>query len=517
MVVPNINLLNPIKAFIWIALFSVMMPLYANQAFQKQDDFHVPLFKSFQGKIYVSTNTQTSLLGEQIILTIKGEELASSFEHIDWSFIKKYFQVEDIDIGFNRIRIRLYPFDSGIFTLPSQQAGDIFLPELTFQIHPNPNVSIQWSAPPSQQYPQQHTTWSATVHVTNPANTVALAPPHITDSVQVTLSPQSISPPSTPSSLGKTEYWAADYQLSLPQIFPPSMRLMPTPYTQVLPSPAVVINNASNQKWRFFDRPITVSVHPLPQFLPVNVTVGQLKYAAPSRQLIHQTGKLYYQTWTFTGHLSQTTLKQYLHTFMEDRPNTSQVEWLTHAHQMSHQWTKEGLNTTLTLQQPYRINQSGWFTLSYTPPPVFNPNTGKLEAFAPLTYTYFALPGWLLLIGQITGLCLVLIGLYKLYQWLTPFWLKRQLIYRINNANTPKALWYALQQWAQAQHNTPIHTLGEWAHWYKQACPTPLPETLIPTLNRLLYTPQSTHPSPPQQEWLTLKKIAQQWSSHIAW
>jgi len=81
------------------------------------------------------------MLGERITLTIKGENLDDVLTQIDWQPIKKHFHINDIDIGFNRIKVRLYPFESGSFHIPSQSLTHIVLPDFTFHISPNPNIS----------------------------------------------------------------------------------------------------------------------------------------------------------------------------------------------------------------------------------------------------------------------------------------------------------------------------------------------------------------------------------------
>ena len=503
-----------LKLLICIGLSFQISLVYA------EDAFNLPLFKEFQGKVYVSTSSPTIMLGERITLTIKGENLDDVLTQIDWQPIKKHFHINDIDIGFNRIKVRLYPFESGSFHIPSQSLTHIVLPDFTFHISPNPNISIQWKQPSTQLYLQQNTPWKATVWVKNSANKVTLEMPKISPPPNATLTLSSLPVPSThhlskassDKTTGKTEVLVANYQFSYHK-----NQLDRAIHSALLPSPAVVIKNPSNQKWFFFDRPVTVSVHPLPHFLPTTTPVGKLTLSPAPLAWIQKKEQLNYWTWQFIGqNMSQQDLKQAISSLIENRANTPQIEWLTESYQINTYWTEQGIQTKLTLQLPYRITQTGWINFPPFNTPFFNPITGKLESLKLPTQKRIALPNWIFIIGQLIALLFTLWLLYWIHQSLKYLWLRQQLIQSIKRTHHAQALWSVMQQWAHKQQAHPVNTLGEWTSWYHQTYKESEElRALMQSLNQQLYAEDST--SNTDQQWKTLKKNAQTWSQQTPW
>lgn len=485
-----------------------------------ENAFNLPLFKEFQGKVYVTSTSQTIMLGERITLTIKGENLDDIFKKIDWRPIKKHFTIDDIDSGFNRIKIRLYPFTSGTFHIPSQSLGRILLPDFTFHVQPNPNVSIQWTQPSTQLYLQQNTPWKATVWVKNSANKITLEAPKISPPPNATLTLSPLAVPSThhassttiDKTTGKTEVLMANYQFSHH-----NNQLDSAIHSALLPSPAVVIKNPSNQKWFFFDRPITVSVHPLPHFLPATTPVGQLTLSSTPLAWIQKKEQLNYWTWKLVGqNMSQQDLQQTMHQLIENRPDTPQIEWLTESYNITTHWTEQGIQSTLTLQLPYRITQAGWVNFPQFNTPFFNPITGKLELLKQPIQTRIVLPSWVIITGQLIALLFAFWLLYWITQLLKYLWLRQQFIRNIKRAHHAQALWSVMQQWAHKQQPYPINTLGKWTHWYNQTYKES--ETLnavMLSLNQQLYAEDSI--SNKDQHWAVLKKNAEKWSQQTTW
>ena len=510
------NTLQKITPPLWAWLFvAAWLPFQISDVYaQNSTDNHalnVPLFKEFQGKVYVTTTAKNIMLGERITLTIKGENLNDDFEKIDWSPVKRHFKIDDIDVGFNRIKVRLYPFDSGTFTFPSQQSGHILLPKLTFHIADNPHVSIQWTPPPTTQYIQQNTTWKTSVWVQDSANKISLKAPqtHLDSNVTLTLS--SLAIPSIThannSREGKTEVFIASYQVSHD-----STRPIHLPHPVTLASPVVVIKNRTNQKWFFFDRSITASILPLPHFLPATTVVGQLKFSSPPLARIQEKGALNYWTWQLSGqNMSQQALKQYMHQLIETLPYTNQIEWLSESHQTTTHWTDQGIQSTLTLRLPYRITQAGWIQFPQLSNPFFNPITGKLESLTPPSHKILVLPSWTIWMAKTVAFLLGLIALFWVIKQLKHLWIRLKLIHDIKHAADAQALWSVMQQWAQTQHTSPIKTLGDWTLWYHQTYGEhPTFNKLITQLNQQLYSDQSP-------EWEALKQHARQWSKQTTW
>ena len=502
-----------ITLFIKLFLMGLITPVSVASA--EENAFNLPLFKTFQDKIYVSIRPQQVMLGERITLTIKGESLQTSFEKIDWSQWKKHLVIEDVDIGFNRIKIKLYPFTQGTFQFSEQQAGRIKLPSFKLTVQENPHVAIKWQQPPSSLYAQQNIAWKADVWVENSANKITLEAPqnrpeNINDIIEVSpLAIESTQTQPTKSS-GKTETFIANYSIPTNPI-----QLGESVHAITLPSPVVVIKNPSNQKWYFFDRPVTTTVKPLPHFLPATVIVGQLSATPLPLYPIQEQGKLNYWTWQLVGQgISAAHLKQLANQLSEQIPYDANIEWLSASQEVHSQWTEQGIQSTLTLRLPYRINQLGWVNFPILNLPFFNPETGKLESFIWPAQTLLILPSWLIWLTSIALLLLALITLLWSLKQLKYPWLKKQLIKQIKQADSPQVLWQILNHWAQKHASPPMQTLGAWQNWCQQSYgKNDALITLIQQLNAHLYATPSDEP----QSWSLLQKAALEWSRHLTW
>ncbi|VAW45342.1 hypothetical protein MNBD_GAMMA04-753 [hydrothermal vent metagenome] len=464
-----------ITLFIKLFLMGVITPITIANA--EESAFNLPLFKTFQDKVYVSISPKEVKLGERITLTIKGESLQTSFEKIDWSQWKTHLMIEEVDIGFNRIKVRLYPFSQGTFQFSEQQAGRIKLPPFSLTVQPNPHVSIAWQRPPSSLYAQQNAPWKAHIWVQNPANKITLeapknTPKHITQIIRFSpLAIESAQAQAHPNKLGgKTETLIANYAMPTESI-PSSESSESSESTQsiTLPSPVVVIKNPSNQKWYFFDRPITTTIKPLPHFLPITVLVGQL-HATPSPiRMLQEQGQLNYWTWQFIGQgISPSHLKQLANQLSQQIPYDAKIEWLTVSQEISHQWTEQGIQSTLTLRLPYRINQLGWVDFPMINLPFFNPESGKLDTFTWPAQSRLVLPFWLIVTLGVVLTFLTLTTLFWSIKRLKYPWLKQQLIKEIKQADNAETLWLILNHWSQKHPSPPMQTVGQWQKWCQQ-------------------------------------------------
>ncbi len=481
--------------------------VYAQESSKKNNT--IPLFKDFQDRIYTSIKPTDIMLGEKITITIKGENLTPSLEKIDWSTIKQHFVINDIDVGFNRIKVRLYPLSTGTFQLEEQQAGIIKLPKTTLNVQPNPNVSIQWQQPNHMLYAHQTSYWKATVWVKNSANKIAFKPQNNAAMPKVTLHVQPLGIPASPNQAtrsGKTETFIASYEINTS-----NQTIQPI----TLYSPMVVIKNPSNQRWYFFDHSLTASVQPLPNFLPATVAVGQLNWAQNPLSFLQTTGQLNHWEIQLTGQdIPPPYMKHLAYQLVQYIPDTTNIEWLSESQKLTSQLTPNGLQTTLKLQLPYRTTQSGWVHFPPLMLNYFHPDTGKLYTLTLPEHTSLSLPNWLIWIGiWIIFLCTLAL-IFNLLQCLKKTWLRRQLTQAIQQANNPKALWQTLIHWQQqmTQNTQPTPSLKQ---WYTQLLQTHtnshLVKQLVQQLNTQLYAPHN----PTKEQWETLKQTAVKWSRQM--
>lgn len=493
----------------------------------------IPLFKDYQGKVYVTAKPTKVVLGEKITLTIRGESLNQSFEKIDWSEYKKHFVIYDIDIGFDRIKIQLYPIESGLFSIQGQKAGIIQLPTIQLEVSPNPEVSIEWHRPSAHLYTHQNATWKALVTLKNIANkaTYAARQGKVNQSVIARL--QTLPVHSVENSQGKTDTLVASYEVK--------DIANSKPQGVILQSPIITVKNTSNRRWHFFDKPQAAYLNPLPNFLPITVAVGQIDWSSTPLNTLQTTGELNYWSWELTGKgLTKAYLNSVAHQLISQIRHNPAIEWLTDSRVIQTEYTTKGLQNTLKLRLPYRITQAGLVDFPALQLPFFNPDSGMLITKTQADKTLFAIPIWLIWLAQ---WLLLLLGLLVSFLTLMSFKQARlnQILKRqIKRANDVQMLWKALYQWRCQQQtswnglkpsntapqttaelpveNCTIHaqTTGQWTEWYQsQFGHSDSFNQLMQSLDHMLYAPFEKGDL--LQEWPTLKQQALQWANSLNW
>jgi len=537
-------MVKPYSTSVFIVILTWLSLAFSHQVNANDPSPEIPLFKDYLGKVYVSVQPTKITQGEKVTLTIKGENLASSFEKIDWSQFNKHFVIYDVDSGFDRIKIKLYPITHGIFNLSAQKAGLIKLPNISIEVLPNPDVSIDWHRPELNLYAQQNTLWKATVWVKNSANKITFEQRHSTLNQEIITHFQTLPVHNKPHTLLTSGQSQPDQSKGKTQTFVASYEVKPWSNTQSkelrLHSPAVVIKNPSNQRWYFFDKPIITLAQPLPSFLPMTVAVGQVEWEMVPMSVWQETGALNHWTWQIKGTgLTEAYMNNLAHQLMNQIKHNPAIEWLSDSRDLTTDYTTQGLQTTLQLRLPYRINQMGFVDFPDLKLDFFNPLTGKLESIIQPSHTKLAIPTWVIWLGL---WLLLLAGIFVLFfagLSLKQAWLNRRLRKAIRLAKNVNELWQSMLNWRQDQLSwqdsslkrfygeLPLNSsrqqeglpqshvmpsLGQWQDWYNQQYGKNSEfNQLICLLNKTFYSAQLSQKSQ-QEDWLKLQKIAHNWS-----
>jgi hypothetical protein len=490
------------------------------------------------------------MLGERVILTLtapesmSGQQLAEHFTQLNWQTLQDDWVIDHVDSNSERIRVTLYPLRAGVLDFPAIKAGWINAPQTRIEVSANPEVSIEWQAPPNSVYHQQNVSWNAKVTLSNSANAAAYQvrqPVHLLASspsssssathsgdqfVKVHVAPQPIE---LVSDAPKTLLLLANYQLLLPQTNLYSDALddqawsLSKPFTgQFLTSPVVTVKNPSQQVWRFYDVPRKVSVKALPQFLPVGMAVGQVQTDVAPVAFWAVTQTL--QNWPIIVNaqgLNSAGLKQLAEQLTQEigahRLNQTAMEWFTESLTISEAFQPNGLHGQLVYNVPYRIIQPGLVTLPNLTLRLFNPHTGKLELVSIAPQTIVAWPVWALwcvaILGVVWLIWMLKIAVLKIKQAWSTHGLKQQ----IAQANTPGQIWAAMQTWqVQQTGGLSSQTLGQWQDWYrtrglssKRGANLKLSAltALMAQLNAQIFASQVS-----EVPWQTLKQSAQNWA-----
>ena len=447
-------------------------------------------------------------LGEPITLVVEGEYLTKSIAAINWSLFTKDFVIDDIEQSSDDLRVKFYAFKAGKYKLQAQSAGFIHIPETTIQVNVNPEVKVSWKTPSNQVYSQQQIVWKAEVETQNPAYLVELEPRNIEKNPDVTVHQF--------EDKGFVAY-------EMPSIF--------NAQKVKLDSPVVLVKNTTQRRWKFFDATQTISLEPLPSFLPASVPVGKLDWQIAPTDWFYASGKLQYWNWQLTGHdLTTDYLKTAASQLIAQLPPSDKISWLTEAIQVEQKADDNGMLSTAKLQIPFRINQPGLVGLPTLILRGFNPATGKVEQQTWQRSTTLVLPSLVIWLVQWI-LLLLLIGLsFIVLLALKQAWLNRQLIQNVNQANNALEIWQAMLSWKNNQAWQSIDnsknvdvlqtdSIGIWQQWYlQQFSPSQLQvddlQSLVNLLNSALFAQTSkTAEAQNLLETDRLKVAAKTWSA----
>ncbi len=499
--------------------------------------FSTPALADVNRLITLSIKPTEVMLGEPVTVTIVGEHRANLFAGLDWQRFEKNFVLYDVDSNSERIKVMLYPFQAGLLKIQGQTAGRMVLPDIDIKVTSNPEVSIHWFGPSSTKnstsmttlYPHQQTVWKAEVQVTDTAHKVSYEQRALAINSSVTTYLQHLpvnSQAKTPSA--KIETLVASYEVTEWQNSEPQRVL--------LHSPIVVVKNRSNRRWYFFDKPSSVILKPLPNFLPLMVPVGTLEWQSEPIDKIHTTGDLQYWTWQLQGKgLTKADMNSVAYQLVAQIGHNPQIEWLSDSRETSMSFTREGMLSILSLRLPYRVTESGLVDLPALQLRYFNPQTERLEVVLHPKTTVLAVPAWMVWIGEWLLLMLCVLAIYIGLLSIKQAWLNWRLQQAIKQATSVNTLWQGLIDWRQNQsyqawsilkwpqnaaekiphQDISKQSLGQWSLWYVE-CFGDSSEfaELVEELNFMLYAQRDQIGS---GEWQRLSEKAHCWSQSLSW
>lgn len=447
------------------------------------------------------------VLGERVTLLISGDQAMRDFDKLDLSALKHLFAIHEIDASSDRLRLRLYPLSTGLVEIPAMQTGALRIPKTLIEVKENPEVAVTWQSPKSKVYSTENSIWKATVEVANGANQVRFQA-NENEHWNIQIQEQPISE-STGLISGKTVVLVANYQFK-------TESMISTVKTTVMQSPAVVVKNTSNKRWLFFDAPHVMQIEPLPSFLPVNIPVGEVNLAIEHQGFLKQSGDLNYWVWQLTGEsVNAATLNNIAHLLIAQIPHDAKLEWLSDSRELETTLTELGLQSRLTVRLPYRVLQPGLFSLPELNLRYFDASQAKLQTQTLDSEWQFALPIWLVWMGQWFILITGLAALYFLLWQTKQAWLNWKLQQTMVKAETADELISAMFDWQQQQRlilkpnqiiARPI-SLQQFQNRYEQRYLKSEPlEVLISSLNQILYSQ-----SQPELLWPQIQQQAQTW------
>ncbi len=374
------------------------------------------------------------VLGNPVTWIISGEQVENDFEQLDLSVLKQHFVIHDIEGGSSRLRLRLYPYEAGVFQLPAMHHGGLHVKPITIHVQENPEVSVTWQAPQEQAYPDEVLYWRADVSAKG-------------ENIPIRVLATENDPNQAYQWLGTAEP-KADHTL-----FENHVRLISAvrflkPGAYSLPSPGVRVDSSAYRHELFFAPPQTVQVRPMPSYLPAVLPVGQVSLNADFNPFWVVTGDLYHWVWRLNG---QNVTDEQLPNLASQLTDTDGFEWLMPTVERTQAVTESGLMSRAEIDQPFRILEYGWVRLPALRVTYFNPQSGRLEDVVFPAQSMVALPGAVIVFGQLLLALLALVSLRVIWLGLREAFLKWRLLAGLKQADSVLQVWQQVDAWSSRQ------------------------------------------------------------------
>lgn len=443
----------------------------------------------------VKVYPKTVQLGEPITLVFLGEKIEQDFAQMDKAPIRQNFEIYDVEGYSDRVRLTLYPLQTGTLRLPEMQQGQIAFKGVDIEVQENSEVQLIWQHPLDSEplFAQQPYLWQVTVKGDSALSIELEAHPH---PKELSKSAFQSAPVRVETGLFGDErhfvlaYWA---EQSVQQL--------------VLRSPVIRVKNRSQKTWLFFDKSQKVDVKPLPNYLPLRMPVGKLQLEAQSLPFWLEVGQLTLWKIRLLAQNVQADLLPNLAQQFESTPKG--LEWLTPSTEVLQTWSQKGWQTQQSWQLPFRVNQLGWVVMPSLRLTYFDTETRQLQdVWIPGSF-HILVPSWLVMLFKGFALLSLILVVALLALLVKGHWLKWRAQKAIVAAQNVTDVWLALRNYDLAKvlasqigekpapFNPESLTLeagllrAEWHHHAKVSHETLL---LIEALNKHFYayeTPQN--------------------------
>ncbi|CAN8139234.1 hypothetical protein THIOSC15_1370003 [uncultured Thiomicrorhabdus sp.] len=228
-------------------------------------------------------------------------------------------------------------------------------------------------------------------------------------------------------------------------------------------SPAVVGQQPSSSRpWKFFDRPVDLTIKPLPSFLPPQVLLGQLNLQPQAMPMWGQQGDLLYWQWQISGaQMSQTDFQTAMQQLLAEQPKNVEFEWFA----PSIEFSEDQLNQA-QLRIPLRLLTTGEVALPQWQWRYFDLQSGKLLVEQAPQQSIWVLAPWhlysLYLLAAFLTVCLVLLLLAIGYF----YWQRQRLLQWLKSQQRANQL--APQLWLYCARLNLQPQVHSWLQWQQQ-------------------------------------------------
>ncbi|BBP42361.1 hypothetical protein [Thiosulfativibrio zosterae] len=378
----------------------------------------------------VKVYPRTVQLGEPVTLVLTGEKIEQDFEQIDKSPIRQHFEIYEVEGNADRVRLTLYPLRVGDWTLPKMQAGQIDFAGVTIQVKENSAVEVKWQHPDSSLpiFAQQRYVWQGVVK-TEPEFAVTLeAHPHQKPPIETFFTAQPVA--IDRGLFGEERHFLMAFWSEQAGSF-------------ALRSPVIRVKNNSQKTWLFFDNTQTVKVKSLPNYLPLNMPVGQLAVQSDPLPWFLEASELNLWSLRVTG---DNILADRLPNVPQKLQNSPALEWLSPTQKQYQAWSKLGWKTTQIWEMPFRAQHLGWVTLPPLRLTYFDVTTQQLQdVVLPATLKWVLPSGAFVFFKTLIGFLGLGLGLL-LWLWVKAWFLKWQTYRMIEAATDNQQVWLAIRQ-----------------------------------------------------------------------
>lgn len=437
-------------------------------------------------------------LGEAVTWVLEAVTI-DTFEQTDLTELKRAFYIERVVSSGNRLRIKLYPYQSGQVALKPIRLGQQVYQPPVMTITENPELKVVWQAPSteSKTYQNQVVYWRAEVLAADADLSLTHQLPDHDPDHFAWLTTAKVEGGS--GLFGHRWRYISGLQLKQPGRYS-------------VDSPLIWVRNDTQQQWLFVAPPSPIQVKPLPSFVPRNLPVGQLQLTANFPMRLVEKGALQRWRWQLTGqHLPPEDFSD----LTESLKSQPSLEWLNPTQQADSQMQIDGLVSDMTIEQPFRVNQYGWVSLPALRLSFFDSQTGKLVDRMIESQTLISVPAWMIWLTKIVWWLFIFAVLMVIGEGLRLVFLKWRLIRQLRQAVDSQQVWIAIQNWTKNSqawlflnaNRQPLglptsHSLGQWLSGFEKRYGSSVAANkMIEGFNASFYSQNTAQVQPLALDW----------------
>ena len=423
-------------------------------------------------------------LGKPLWLDLQSDAPSPDLRSIDFSALTTHFYVDTnaevaIVNGQQRWRIRLYPYQTGLHTIPALFYHGVTSAPSTVNVtdaldpksgQPLPLTTTLSITAEKQTWVRQQITVLYKIQTQNPRSQFRFPEPPA--------GKHELRPFTLPVTIDAQQH--ALHQLGW------SIHTTQTGTAHIELPPLQFISDGVTTH-NFYHAPLTINVQPLPIYVPATMPVGRLDIRSEQGWLFAATNSLAQMQVTLTGvgipGARLPDIGANLHSATGIHTYPASVE-------QHERFTTQGIQSEAIYHLPFKPGAQGFHQLEPVNLDYFDPDTGRIITLHLQPPVILSMRAWLLvvLLAVLVLLTYQLLKspVMKVIRRVQRYWLYRKTLQQLRATTTAQQLRQCIRQLALANGLAENVSLQQWLMSYRQAAQQDI-QTMANTLNEFFY------------------------------